>query len=71
MVDEMAGTVKRDTIKGICLHEFDTVVVFILYNIYFPIYYNIEKKKEKKVKHTSIPTIARTLNMYSCSVIDK
>ena len=29
VICEMAGTVKRDNIKGICLHEFDTVVVFI------------------------------------------
>ena len=42
VVDEMAGTVKRDTIKGVCLHEFDTVVVSYIIFIF-----NLLKKKRK------------------------
>ena len=45
----MAGTVKRDNIKGICLHEFDTVVVFI----YIIFIFNLLKEKRKLKTHVA------------------
>jgi len=72
----MAGTVKRDNTKAICLHEFDTVVIFI-YNIYFQ-FIAIEEEKSmydvfsdrqiEKMKSIKI-CILNLLMLFFCSCV--